>query len=187
MARLIAQVGPLGLQRRAFPSTFEALLRSIVYQQLSGKAAATIYGRVVERLGGRVEPEALLARPEDELRGAGLSRPKLRAAQDLAARVLDGTVPPLQALETMPDEEVVAHVTQVRGVGVWTAQMLLIFTLGRPDVLPLGDLGVRKGFQVAYGLDGLPAPEQLLSQAEAWRPYRSAASWYLWRAADTAF
>lgn len=184
MRDLIRRAGPFALVPRRPAAPFPALLRAIVYQQLSGKAAATIHGRVLALFPGRGHPPpgALLDVDETLLRGAGLSRNKVLAARDLAERVLDGTVPTLAALRRMDDEEIVARLTTVRGIGRWTVEMLLIFTLGRPDVLPLNDLGVLRGFSRVYG--GEADPLQLAERGEAWRPYRSVASWYLWRAAD---
>ncbi len=168
-------------------SPFHSLMRAITYQQLSGKAAATIHGRVVALFPDETEPHpaALLELPERALRGAGLSRNKLLALRDLAAKTLDGTVPDSKGLRRMPDAEVIERLTAVRGVGRWTVEMLLIFTLGRPDVLPVTDLGVRKGFQHAYGMKRLPAYSTLERAGRNWAPYRSIAAWYLWRAADT--
>ncbi len=167
-------------------SLFAALLESIVYQQLSGKAAETILGRVVALFRPRrfPRPEDLLAVPEARLRAAGLSRNKAAALKDLARRTLDGTVPSLARAQAMTDEELIERLTTVRGVGRWTVEMILIFRLGRPDVLPVGDLGVRKGFRRAFGMRRLPAPVTITRRAERWRPYRSVASWYLWRAAE---
>lgn len=163
---------------------FQSLLRSIVYQQLSGKAAATIHGRVEALFDDVPEPAALLALPDGALRGAGLSRNKLLAVRDLAEKTLDGTVPPLAELEALDDETIIQRLVQVRGIGRWTVEMLLMFRLRRPDVLPVDDLGVRKGFMLTYGLDGLPKPTLLRERAERWRPYRSVASWYMWRAVE---
>lgn len=184
MRDLIRKAGEFSLIPRRPKEPFPALLRSIVYQQLSGKAAATIHGRVLALFPGRAHPspEALLAIDEQQLRGAGLSHNKMLAARDLAARVIDGTVPPLRKLRRMSDEEIVERLTAVRGIGRWTVEMMLIFTLGRPDVLPLNDLGVMRGFTRVYG--GKPDPAELAEQGEQWRPYRSVASWYLWRAAE---
>ncbi len=185
MASLIEFVGPCRLVIGHMDSPFQALLRAIVYQQLSGKAAGTIHRRLLDRFPGEhPDPEELLATPPEELRAAGLSRAKAAAAHDLAARTLDGTVPDFGTLEAMADAEIVQRLTAVRGVGPWTAEMLLIFQLGRPDVLPLADLGVRKGAARLYGLSDLPTPKELAAAGETWRPYRSVASWYLWRAAD---
>ena len=189
LGRLIAQVGPCRLDARPMESPFEALMRSIVYQQLSGKAAATIYGRVCALFPppGPPRPEDVLAIPVDTLRSAGLSRAKIAAVLDLAAKTLDGTVPSLDALQRMSDAEIVERIVQVRGIGPWTAEMMLIFWMGRPDVLPVTDLGVRKGFMRTYGRPDLPLPADLLAHGESWRPFRSVASWYLWRAADDGF
>ena len=186
LAKAIAQVGRCELEFAPTRSPFHALLRAITYQQLSGKAAATIHGRVVALFpaGHGPHPELLLGLPEAALRGAGLSRNKLLAIRDLASKALDGTVPDMKGLKRLPDEEIIERLTQVRGVGRWTVEMLLIFTLGRPDVLPVTDLGIRKGFQRAYGMKRLPAYSTLERAGRAWSPYRSVASWYLWRVAD---
>ncbi|MDX1419689.1 MAG: hypothetical protein R3181_06955 [Rubricoccaceae bacterium] len=184
LGALIADVGPCTLAPRN-QAPFPYLLRAVVYQQLAGKAAATIHGRVLTLFDGAPTPEALLALPDEPLRGAGLSRNKLAALRDLAAKILDGTVPAdLDALRPLSDDEIVQRLTAVRGVGPWTAEMLLIFDLGRPDVLPITDLGVRSGFRLLHGLDDLPAPAALRAHGERWRPWRSVAAWYLWRAAD---
>jgi 3-methyladenine DNA glycosylase/8-oxoguanine DNA glycosylase len=188
LARLIDRVGPLGLQVQAMPSTFEALAESIVYQQLTGKAAATIFGRLRALSGADrfLTPAELLVLPDDAIRGAGISRPKLAALRDLAAKTLSGAVPSARDLAALPDEDVVAALTGVLGIGRWTAQMLLIFHLGRPDVLPVDDYGLRKGFMRVFGTRELPAPREVAARGEKWRPYRSAASWYLWRASELA-
>lgn len=188
LQRLIEQVGPCTLTPSPMKTPFEALMRSIVYQQLSGKAAATIYGRVraLFPTDAPPRPEDVLAIPVEALREAGMSRAKIAAVQDLAAKVLDGTVPPLDVLHTLSDQEIIERIVQVRGIGPWTAEMMLIFWMGRPDVLPVTDLGVRKGFMHTYGLAALPASTELLAHGERWRPYRSVASWYLWRAVDLA-
>jgi len=185
LAKLMDRVGPLRMKLRPAGSPFEALLRAITYQQLSGKAAATIHGRLLGLFPGGPAPERLLALPESDLRGAGLSRNKSLAARDLAAKTLEGSVPDFAVLARMTDDEAVARLTVVRGIGRWSVEMLLIFTLGRPDVLPVDDLGIRKGFQVAYGMRNLPAAVTLRRVARRWSPYRSVASWYLWRATDT--
>ena len=187
LAAAIDAAGPLTLRPQPMQSPFEALLRSIVYQQLSGKAAATIYGRVEALLPKRrtsAWPQTIIDLDEATLRTAGLSRNKTAAAKDLAAKTLDGTVPTLRKLRTMSDEEIIERLVAVRGIGEWTVQMLLIFRLGRPDVLPLADLGVRKGFQRVYGTEQLPTANELAGRGEAWRPFRSVASWYLWRVMD---
>ncbi len=186
LGRLIDRAGPCTLEASPMETPFVALMRSIVYQQLSGKAAATIYGRVCALFDGAAPPlpEAVLAADPALLRGAGMSNAKVAAVRDLAAKTLDGTLPSLEALHAMADAEIVERLICVRGVGPWTAEMMLIFWMGRPDVLPVTDLGVRKGFMYTYGRDGLPDAAELLSHGERWRPYRSVASWYLWRAVD---
>ena len=188
LASVIRRAGPCELEPRLRYSPFEELLESIVYQQLSGKAAATIYGRVRALFPPRraLAPQALLDAPDEALRGAGLSRAKLAAARDLAARTLEGVVPTAAALRRMPDEEIIERLTAVRGVGTWTVQMLLIFRLGRADVLPIHDLGIQKGFQQTYGTRQWPKPDRIERHGERWRPFRSVASWYLWRATDQA-
>jgi 3-methyladenine DNA glycosylase/8-oxoguanine DNA glycosylase len=157
-----------------------------VDQQLSGKAAATILGRVLALYSPRrfPRPRDILATPPERLRAAGLSAAKVAAVRDLAARTLDGTVPSMARVRRMADEEIVERLTAVRGVGRWTVEMLLMFRLGRPDVLPLGDLGVRNGFARTFGRRVLSDPRVLSRRGERWRPYRSVASWYLWRALD---
>jgi len=185
LGELIRRVGPCRLRQKAAQSTFEALAESIIYQQLTGKAAGTIHARVQALfIGSRFAPETLLAIDDAALRGAGVSRGKIIALRDLAARTLDGTVPPIAHLSTMADEAIINRLVTVRGIGRWTAEMLLIFRLGRPDVLPVGDLGVRQGFKLAYRKRTMPTSSDLARFGEAWRPYRTAASWYLWRAVD---
>lgn len=183
---LIARVGEFTMQPRLTHSLFVTLLRSIVYQQLSGKAAATILGRVVRLSAPRrfPTPRDLLQLPPERLRQAGLSTAKTAAVRDLAARTLDGTVPSLARIRRMEDEEIIERLTEVRGIGRWTVEMLLIFRLGRPDVLPVGDLGVRKGFARAFRKGKLPEPSVVLRRGERWRPYRSVATWYLYRALE---
>jgi DNA-3-methyladenine glycosylase II len=180
LAGVIERVGPIELTLE--PDLWWALVDAIASQQLSVKAAATIVGRV-ERLGTeelRPSPEAMLAIPDEALRGAGLSRAKVAYVKDLAAKWLDGTLEP-DRFATLDDEEIIAHLTQVKGIGRWTAEMVLIFTLGRPDVLPVDDLGLRVAVQRAYGLEERPAREPLTRIAEPWRPYRSLATRYLWK------
>lgn len=187
LARLIARCGPCTFRPEPTQSLFAALTRSIVYQQLSGKAAATILGRVRALFYPKrfPTPADILAAPVQQLRSAGLSAAKAAALKDLARLTRDGTVPTLARVRQMPDAEIVERLTAVRGIGPWTVEMLLIFRLGRPDVLPVTDLGVRKGFAVTYGLgERLPTADELTRRAERWRPYRSVASWYLWRALD---
>jgi DNA-3-methyladenine glycosylase II len=185
LAKLMKRAGPFALKTRHMHNPFEALARNIVFQQLHGSAAEAIHRRFVELLGGgRLRPQAVLGAPEESLRGVGLSGAKTAALKDLAAKTLDGTVPTLARLKRMEDEGIVSRLTQVRGIGRWTVEMLLMFRLGRPDVLPVGDFAVRKGFMVAYGLGEMPKPKELELHAEAWRPYRSVTSWYMWRALE---
>jgi DNA-3-methyladenine glycosylase II len=186
LGRLMRRSGPCTMQPKATQSLFHALAESITYQQLSGRAAATIFARVVALFAPKrfPTPADLLAMPDARLRAAGLSGAKTAALKDLAAKTLDGTVPTLARVRRLPDEEIVARLTEVRGIGVWTVEMLLMFRLGRPDVLPVADLGVRKGFMVTYGLGAMPSPADMTALAEAWRPYRSVGSWYMWRACE---
>lgn len=186
MGRLIARVGEFTMRPEPTHSLFQTLVRSIVYQQLTGRAAATILGRVTRLFAPKrfPTPRDLLEIPAERLRAAGLSTAKTAALKDLAAKALDGTVPSLPRVRRMEDEEIVEHLTAVRGIGRWTVEMLLIFKLGRPDVLPLGDLGVRKGFALTLGKRTLPEPAAMSRRGERWRPYRSVASWYLWRALE---
>jgi DNA-3-methyladenine glycosylase II len=186
LARLIQRVGPCQLKPKNRRSPFETLVQSVTYQQLNGTAAATILGRVKALFPGRrfPTPEDLLAMPEDRLRGAGLSRAKTRAIKDIAAKTLAGAVPTSRAIVGMSNEEILERLTLLRGVGPWTVEMLLIFTLGRTDVLPSTDYGVRKGFALTYGWKELPTPKELLQAGEKWRPHRTTAAWYLWRALE---
>jgi len=195
LGALIERAGPFTLRLDPSPSPFESLLESILYQQLHGKAAATIHRRVKEYYGGAPEPRLLLETPDEVLRAAGVSFNKIKALKDLAARTLDGTVPGHAAIKKMSDAEIVERLTEVRGIGPWTVEMLLIFRLGRPDVLPATDYGVRKGFALTFlkapktrPLDAkdLPRPEIVLKRGKQWTPFRSVASWYLWRACDLA-
>lgn len=166
------------------------LVRSIVSQQLSTKAAATIHGRLLalfapdDAVPATPSPEAMLGASAETLRTVGISGNKARALHDLAAKTLDGTVPEHDEARALGDDELIKRISAVRGIGVWSVQMLLIFRLGRPDVLPTGDLGVRKGYQRAFGHDRPPTPCELLAAGEPWGPYRTWASWYLWRATD---
>ena len=185
LARAIDTFGPFAMRRQAMRTPFEALLRAIVYQQLSGRAAGAIHARVLALFeGGRPSARALAAMSDEELRATGLSRAKAAAARDLAEKTIARVVPGGRALRGMPDDEVVARLVQVRGVGRWTAEMLLMSHLARPDVLPATDLGIRRGFARIQGLEELPEPADLLAHGERWRPWRTVASWYLWRAAD---
>jgi len=187
LGALIDAVIEAGGRQRFAPSPasshFEALARSIIYQQLSGKAAATIYGRLVVSLGGTVAPEPILAASEELLRSAGLSSAKVRYVRALAEAVALGGLD-LDAVAELPDEAVIEALTQVPGVGVWTAHMFLMFRLHRPDVLPTGDLGIRKGLQLAHGLRRPAAPGYVRRAGVRWAPYRSIACLYLWAALD---
>src|SRR5947199_7588773 len=186
MAELIARSRRYNITPAVSIRPFDALAESIAYQQLSGKAAATIFGRVRALYPKRkwLDPEQLLATPDEILRAAGLSRAKTAALKDLAAKTIDGTVPAGRALIRMSDDEIVTRLTAVRGIGRWTVEMLLLFDLGRPDVWPVDDYGVRKGFAKTFGRRKLPTPKQLMKFGEKWRPYRSVAAWYFWRALD---
>jgi 3-methyladenine DNA glycosylase/8-oxoguanine DNA glycosylase len=184
MAQLAKQAGPSGLgQRRGQRSNFWALCESVAYQQLAGKAAAAIFGRFVEAVGGEVTPERVLALSEAELRAPGLSGAKARCIRALAERAASGELA-LEALDDLPDDEIVAALSAVPGIGRWTAEMFLLFQLGRLDVWPVGDYGVRKGYALAYGLPELPSPKELAALGERFRPYRSVAAWYCWRAVE---
>lgn len=187
LAQLMALVGPFSMRPAPGHSLFRVLVQSIVYQQLTGRAAATILGRVTGLFAPKrfPTPRDLLEIAPERLRAVGLSTAKTAALRDLAARTLDGTVPSLARVRRMEDEEIVTRLTAVRGIGRWTVEMFLIFKLGRPDVLPLGDLGVRKGFARTFGKrKQLPEPRAMSRRGERWRPYRSVASWYLWRALE---
>jgi DNA-3-methyladenine glycosylase II len=183
LREVIDQVGPVGDFFAGRPTDhYGTLVRSIVGQQLSTKAAASIYNRLLERFGGRAPtPEEVLAEDPDELRiAAGLSHAKVRYLRSLAEHVLDGSLE-LDRLTELPDDEVIARLVAVKGLGVWSAHMFLMFHLRRPDVLPVGDLGIRRAVKIRYGLDELPAPAELTEIAEAWRPHRTLACIYLWR------
>jgi 3-methyladenine DNA glycosylase/8-oxoguanine DNA glycosylase len=186
LATMIRRVGPFALKTEKMASPFQSLFKAIVYQQLNGKAAGTIFQRVKDLFPDpqKPTPEDLLKLKDGPLRGAGLSQNKLLALRDLAAKTVDGTVPTLRKLRGMTDAEIVERLTTVRGVGVWTVEMLLMFRLGRPDVLPVADFGVRHGFRLTYDLPEMPDPKVLLKHGECWRPFRSVASWYMWRAVD---
>ncbi len=186
LATLIRKVGPFTVKRARVIRPFHSLAESIVYQQLSGKAAATIFGRVRALYPGRhaFSPESVLATADEKLRGAGLSRNKLAALKDLAAKARDGTVPRRAALDKMSDEEIIERLTSVRGIGRWTVEMFLLFDLGRMDVWPVDDYGVRKGYARTFRKKELPTPKELFAIGEKWRPYRSVAAWYFWRALE---
>jgi DNA-3-methyladenine glycosylase II len=183
LRRLVAEAGPARVRPPA-ESHFEALVRAIVYQQLAGAAAAAIHGRLIAALGGQVTPERLLSLPDEALRSAGLSASKTASLRDLAAKILDGTVVLDPAgLRAESDAEVVERLSTVRGIGKWTAEMFLMFQLRRLDVWPTGDLGVRKGFGLAWGIP-TPTAKELEPLGDPYRPYRSVVAWYCWRAAE---
>lgn len=201
LGRLIERAGPFTLKLPAQQSPFEALLRAILYQQLHGKAAAAIHAKLLASFepvcGPGTHPSAqhVLDCPNEQLRGAGLSHNKALAIRDLAAKTVDGAVPTLARIRRMSDGDIIEHLTQVRGVGRWTVEMFLMFRLGRPDVLPLGDYGVRKGFALTFQAlkpdtkvtpDLLAAADVMERRGKRWAPWRSVASWYLWRACDLA-
>lgn len=184
LGRMIAAVGPFAMERRPADSIFVSLARAVVFQQLAGKAAETIWGRVKALFPEALTPEAVRAMPLERLRAAGLSAAKAASVKDLAEKAIAGVVAEEAALAAMPDAEVIARLTAVRGIGPWSVEMLLMFRLGRMDVLPATDFGVRKGFQLLHRLAEMPAPKELMAYGERWRPYRSVASWYLWRALE---
>lgn len=187
LGRLIAQVGPFALKLKATRSTFAALAEAIVHQQLTARAAASIFARLCASCaGGRDGPTAaaILAATDETLRAAGLSRAKLLALRDLAEKTRAGEIPTLGKLRAMQDEAIIERLTRVRGIGRWTVEMLLMFRLGRADVLPVDDYGLRKGFALAFGRSELPSPKDLEAHGARWKPYRTVASWYLWRAVD---
>jgi 3-methyladenine DNA glycosylase/8-oxoguanine DNA glycosylase len=187
LAGAMDRVGLFTLELRPIKNLFEALLRSIIYQQLHGKAAASIHARVIAQLAahGGTTPEALAKVSDAALRGAGLSANKLLALRDLARKCREGTVPTLREAHRLSDAELVTRLTEVRGIGPWTVHMLLIFYLGRPDVLPTGDLAIRAAFKKIYRKRRDPTPEVIIRHARRWQPYRSVACWYLWRSLDT--
>jgi DNA-3-methyladenine glycosylase II len=194
LGKLIARTGEFKMRLASEQSIFEALTEAIVYQQLHGKAAATIHGRMIDSFGGiHPSPELLMAAPEAQLRGCGLSGNKMLALRDLAHKISTGIVPTMAKLRRMEDEAIIEHLTQVRGIGRWTVEMMLIFRLGRTNILPVNDYGVRKGFAITFmGLkpdakvtpDKLPTPEQMMRRAKKWKPWSSVATWYLWRACE---
>jgi len=187
LARVIDTVGPFRLQLIEASSIFDALARAIVYQQLNGKAAAAIFARFCGLFpASGPTAEQLLAASEDELRGAGLSRSKLLSLRDLAAKTVSREIPSLAEIRSMDDEAIIKSLTHVRGIGRWTVEMLLIFRLGRPDVLPADDYGIRKGFALVSGRAELPARKELEEYGLRWKPYRTVASWYLWRLVEQA-
>ena len=186
LAAVIRRVGAFRLKPKADGTHFDAVCRSIIYQQLSGKAAATIHSRVLDLYGGRNPlPDELATTADERLRTAGLSRQKLSYLKDLASRVVEKDVP-IDTLHELPDDAIVDALVRVKGVGRWTAQMFLMFRLGRPDVLPDLDLGIQKAIQQAYGLRKRPLPARVIKIGAPWAPYRTVASWYLWRSLELA-
>jgi len=185
---LIAETVAFELDIAGARSPYEALMESITHQSISGKAAATIYGRVkaLGSGGNPPTPQEMLKIRKTALRKAGLSNAKALAMKDLAKKTLEGIVPTLERAMEMSDEELIERLVSVRGIGAWSVEMFLIFRLGRPDVLPIHDLGVKKGWSVLYGKKHMPRPAELLKFGERWRPYRSVASWYMWRAFERA-
>jgi DNA-3-methyladenine glycosylase II len=186
LARVIAKTGTFEFKLDECDSVYESLLEAIVYQSISGKAAATIYARI-QALGANglcPTPAEILATPNQKLREAGLSNAKTAAMKDLAQKTMEGIVPTLEEAGKLSDEELVERLISVRGIGAWTVEMFLIFRLGRPDVLPIHDYGVQKGFALTYGKKEIPKPRDLAAFGERWRPYRTVASWYMWRAVE---
>ena len=188
LAELITATLPFQMDADPLQSPYEALLESIAYQSISGKAAATIFGRVkaLSATGRAPTPQEMLKLRKPVLRKAGLSGAKILAMKDLAQKTIDGIVPSLEQAEKLSDEELVERLVSVRGIGAWSVEMFLIFRLGRPDVLPIHDLGVKKGWSITYGKKHMPKPKELLAFGERWRPYRTVASWYMWRAFERA-
>jgi len=188
LATLIAETAQFRTDTDAAQSPYEALMESIAYQSISGRAAATIFGRVkaLASHGRPPTPEQMLKLRTPQLRKAGLSHAKILAMKDLAAKTISGVVPTREQAEKLSDDELVERLVSVRGIGAWTVEMFLIFNLGRPDVLPIHDLGVKKGWSVTYGKKHMPKPKELLAFGEQWRPYRTIASWYMWRAFERA-
>jgi DNA-3-methyladenine glycosylase II len=190
LAAIIETVGPFRMELKHSRSMFGALAEAIVYQQLSNKAAATIYARVEALYPDAADgftPRHILTTPDEALRGCGLSRAKVLAVQDLARRVEDGELPTLEEAQAMPDAELIERLVTVRGIGRWSAEMFLMFRLGRPDVLPLDDYSLRKAYAKAFRKRGLPSAQALEKAGEKWRPYRTVACWYLWRVLDEPF
>jgi 3-methyladenine DNA glycosylase/8-oxoguanine DNA glycosylase len=184
MRRFIRRAGPMELRVSRGVDVFSALASSILYQQLAGKAAAAIHARFLALFDGHPTPEAVLGMPADRLRGVGLSGNKAAAIKDLASKVVDGTVP-TDGWSKLSDDQIVERLSAVRGIGRWTAEMFLIFDLRRLDVWPVDDYGIRKGYASIYGLQDLPKPKELQPLGERFRPYRTIAAWYCWRAVDT--
>lgn len=188
LRHVIRQVGRCTLKPERDRSPFQSLVRAVAHQQLNGTAAETILRRFLELFPGKSFPTAedLAGVADEQIRAAGFSRAKVAAIRDIAAKTLTGVVPSSRTIARMSDDAIVERLTECRGVGRWTVEMLLIFKLGRPDVLPADDFGVRNGFMLSYGRSEMPRPKELLEYGECWRPYRTTASWYLWRAVDLA-
>ncbi len=188
MARLIREIGSCELQPEPWRSPFQSLVQAVAHQQLNGTAAETILTRFKKLFPGRKfpKPEDLANVTDDQIRACGFSFAKILAIRDIAEKTLSGVVPSAKAIVKLSDEEIISRLTEVRGVGRWTVEMLLIFQLGREDVLPADDFGVRNGFRIAYQKREMPKPKALLKFGECWQPYRTTAAWYLWRAADAA-
>jgi DNA-3-methyladenine glycosylase II len=188
LKRLIEETVPFQLKIEAAHSPYETLLEAVTHQSISGKAAATIFARVkaLSSTGGIPTPQEMLKLRKPALRKAGLSAAKILAMKDLAQKTVEGVVPTLEQAQKLSDEELVKRLVSVRGIGDWTVEMFLIFSLGRPDVLPIHDLGVKKGWSITYGKKRMPKPKELLAFGERWRPYRTIASWYMWRACQRA-
>jgi DNA-3-methyladenine glycosylase II len=190
LANVIRAAGKFTHTTSAQHSAFHVLARAIAHQQLNGTAAESIFGRFVglyaiDGMGAAMlEAEMVLETPDEKMRAVGLSFAKIASIKDLARKTLDGVVPPSEILHTLADDEIIERITQVRGIGRWTVEMMLMSRLGRPDVLPIDDFGVRNGFRLAYGLRGMPTPRALAEFGARWAPYRSVAAWYLWRAVD---
>ena len=188
LARLIEETAEFQIEMESMDSPYEALMESIAYQSISGKAAATIFARIraLGANGRPPTPEQMLKLRTPTLRKAGLSGAKVLAMKDLAQKTIEGIVPTREQAEKLSDAELIERLDSVRGIGAWTVEMFLIFNLGRPDVLPIHDLGVKKGWSVTYGKKHMPKPKELLAFGERWRPYRTIASWYMWRAFERA-
>ncbi len=186
MRRLIRKNGPSGLKPETRRSPFQSLVQAVAHQQLNGTAAGAILRRFVKLFPGRRFPRAedLASVTDEQIRACGFSFAKIKSIRDIAAKTLEGIVPKSRQIARLPNEEIITRLTEVRGVGRWTVEMLLIFQLGRPDVLPVDDFGVRTGFRIAYKKRAMPTPKELLAYGERWRPYRTTAAWYLWCAAD---
>ena len=187
MQRMLERVGPFHMQVRATPSVFAALAEAVVYQQLHGKAAATIFDRVCKlypRSSKTITAQGLMRIDDESLRGAGLSRNKLLALRDLAQKSIAREIPTIAQVAKLDNDTVIQQLTAVRGVGRWTVEMLLMFRLGRPDILPVDDFGIRKGYALTFGKKEMPAPRELARYGERWAPYRTVASWYLWQRAN---